>query len=167
MVYDRFAFHSYKYVLGVIDVYSRYVVCRPLTNMRMETIMSKLKEIFEELEFYPETINCDNQFNVKEFTDFLSKKGTSLWFSQVEQPHKNALIERLWRNLAMLLQRMREGIKNFDWPKALPYVVDNYNSTLSQNSKSHSHPSLGSKEREYHSKKSIRKYAEERRQSKN
>ena len=24
---------------------------------------------------------------------------------------------------------MREGIKNFDWPKALPDVIENYNST--------------------------------------
>ena len=47
MIYDRFAYHNYKYVLGVIDVYSRYAVCRPLTNMRMGTIMEKLKDIFD------------------------------------------------------------------------------------------------------------------------
>ena len=78
---------------------------------------------------YPKNINCDNQFNVPEFTDFFTKKGTNLWFSQPEQPHKNAIIERFWRTLALLLQRMREGIKNFDWPKALLDVVDNYNDT--------------------------------------
>src|SRR5271157_5201789 len=48
MVYDRYQYHSYKYVLGVIDVYSRYVVCRALTNMKMNTIMEKLKSIFED-----------------------------------------------------------------------------------------------------------------------
>ena len=87
MVYDRFQYHSYKYVIGVIDVYSRYDVCRPLTNMIMTTIMYKLKDIFEELGgFYPENINCDNQFDVPEFADFFTKKGTNLWFSQPEQP---------------------------------------------------------------------------------
>ena len=32
MIYDRYERNNYKYVLGVIDVYSRYVVCIPLTN---------------------------------------------------------------------------------------------------------------------------------------
>ena len=46
MIYDRYQYHNYKYVIGVIDVYSRYVVARALTNMRMPMIMSSLKEIF-------------------------------------------------------------------------------------------------------------------------
>ena len=63
--------------------------------MIMPSIMEKLKEIFEELGgFYPENINCDNQFAVPAFTDFFTKKGTKLWFSQPSQPHKNAIIER-------------------------------------------------------------------------
>ena len=41
MIYDRYAYHNYKYVLGVIDD----AICRPLTNMRMGTIMEKLKEM--------------------------------------------------------------------------------------------------------------------------
>ena len=62
-----------------------------------------------------------------EFTNFFTKQGTKLWFSQPERPHKQALIERFWRTLALLLQRMRKGTKNFDWPKALPDAIENYN----------------------------------------
>ena len=97
--------------------------------MKMATIMSKLRDIFDEFGFYPANINCDNQFDVPQFTDFFTKKGTNLWFSQPEQPHKNAIIERFWRTLALLIQRMREGIKNFDWVKALPDTLENYNDT--------------------------------------
>ena len=134
MIYDRFEYHNYKYVIGIIDVYSRYVACRPITNMRMETLMEKIKEMFDnDFVNYPENINCDNQFDVPEFTNFfthpLRGKGTNLYFSQPDQPHKNAVIERFWRTLAILLQRMREGIKNFDWVKALPDVIHNYNNT--------------------------------------
>ena len=53
---------------------------------------------------YPKNINCDKQFNVPEFRDFFTKKGTNLWFSEPEQPHKNAIIERFWRTLALILQ---------------------------------------------------------------
>ena len=129
MIYDRYQYHNYKYVIGVIDVYSRYVDCRAITNMRMTTIMTSLKEIFKEPGGYPENINCDNQFNVPEFTNFFTKQGTKLWFSQPEQPWKNSLIERLWRTLALLLSRMRHGIKSFDWTKTLPDAIENYNST--------------------------------------
>ena len=57
-------------------------------------------------------------------------KELKLYFSQPSQPHKNALIEIVWRMLALLLQRMRHGIKNFDWPKALPDAIENYNTTF-------------------------------------
>jgi hypothetical protein len=44
-IYDRFQIHNYKYIIGMIDVYSRFVVAKPLTNMRMETIMKSVKGI--------------------------------------------------------------------------------------------------------------------------
>ena len=95
----------------------------------MDTIMTKLKEIFDEFGEYPKNINCDQQFDKKEFIDFFTSKGTKLWFSEKNQPHKNSLIERFWRTLSLILQRARNAIKNFDWVKELPNVVDNYNNT--------------------------------------
>ena len=59
----------------------------------------------------------------------MTEKGTHFWFSQRDQPHKNAIIERFWRTLALLLQRMREATKNFDCTKALPEAIENYNTT--------------------------------------
>ena len=78
---------------------------------------------------YPENINCDNEFNNKQFIDYFTSKGTHLWFSTVNQPHKNSVTERFWGTLARILERMRTGIKNFDWAKSLPDVVENYNNT--------------------------------------
>lgn len=78
MIYDRYQIHSYKYVIGLIDVYSRYVVCRALTNMKISTILSNLKEMCEELSkkagslrtvegyketHYPENMNTHQQFD--------------------------------------------------------------------------------------------------------
>ena len=108
MIYDRYQIHNYKYVIGLIDVYSRFVIARALTNMKMSTILTNLKEMCEELSKasgskkvkYPENMNLDNQFNIPAFTNFFTKQGTKLWFSQVDQPHKNAIIERFWRTLS-------------------------------------------------------------------
>ena len=130
MIYERFKIHNYKYIIGVIDIYSRRVACRAMTNLRMETIMKDLKDIFEnDFGSYPENINCDNEFNNKEFIDYFTSKGTRLWFSMPDQPHKNSVIERFWGTLAKILERMRTGIINFDWTKALPDVIENYNNT--------------------------------------
>ena len=131
MIYARNEIHNYKYIIGVIDIYSRCVACRAMTNLRMKAIMDDLKDMFEnDFEDYPENINCDNEFNNKEFVDYFTSKGTQLWFSQPDQPHKNSVIERLWGTLAKILERMRTGIKNFDWTKALPDVIENYNNTV-------------------------------------
>ena len=130
MIYARNEIHNYKYIIGVIDIYSRRVSCRAMTNMRMDTIMDDLKDMFEnDFGGYLENINCDNEFNNKEFFDYFTSKGTRLWFSMPDQPHKNSVIERFWGNLAKILERMRTGIKNFDWAKALPDVIENYNNT--------------------------------------
>src|SRR5579871_4440385 len=37
MVYDRFTFHNYKYILCLVDVYSRRAAARAMTNRRFPT----------------------------------------------------------------------------------------------------------------------------------
>ncbi len=135
MVYRRFEVHSYKYVIGVIDVYSRKVGCRAMTNYELETCMDNVKDIFEnDFGGYPENMNTDNQFNRKAFIDFFTSKGTRLWFSLPDQKNtKNSLIERFWGTLAKILERAREvstDVGGFNWPKALPDIVGNYNNEL-------------------------------------
>ena len=60
-----------------------------------ESMMSKLKEIFEELGFYPENINCDNQFDVPEFTDLFTKKGP--FMSTENGKMIKTISEQTWR----------------------------------------------------------------------
>ena len=130
MIYDRFEFHNYKYVLGVIDVYSRKVACRAMTQHDEETVIKNLRDIFDnDFKGIPDNINCDNEFTYLDRYDFL--QGTRKWFSLPHERIKNSIIERFWRTLALLLARMREGHKGglFDWVKALPNAVENYNST--------------------------------------
>ena len=101
MISDRYAIHQYKYIIGAIDVYSRFAVARPLTNMRISTLMENLKDMFEEISNiigkkktqYPENINADQQFNKPEFVNFFAKQGTKLWFSQPNQNIINQLLK--------------------------------------------------------------------------
>ena len=120
----------------------------------METIMEKLKDIFDnDFGGYPENIHCDNQFNNKEFVIFSPIKEQNFGFSEPNQPHKNAVIERFWRASALLLERMREGIKSFDWAKAIPDVVTNYNSSYHKISKQHPNSLAATPEQVFEGKK--------------
>ena len=64
-----------------------------MTNMRMDTIMDDLKDMFEnDFGDYPENINCDNEFNNKEFIDyFTSKRILTLVFHNLTNLIKNSL----------------------------------------------------------------------------
>jgi len=130
MIYNKFEFNHYKYVLGVIDVYSRRVACRAMTHNDEETVMKNLEDIFvNDFKGLPDNINCDNQFTYLDRYDFL--KGARKWFSLPHERIKNSIIERFWRTLSLLLARMREASNQglrFNWVKALPNAIENYNS---------------------------------------
>ena len=133
-IYDRYQIDGYKYILGVIDVYSRYAICRPLTNLRVDTLLTEMKSIFDEFENLtgerPKNINADNEFNNTKFNEYFSEQNIhNVVFSQPEQLHKNAIIERFWRTLSLLLQRWRIGSGDKRWYKVLPDIVENYNNT--------------------------------------
>ena len=48
-----------SYLLCVIDVFSKYLWVRPLTNCKARDAKEGLKSILQSVEFFPETIVCD------------------------------------------------------------------------------------------------------------
>ena len=84
MIYDRFKYHNYKYILVVIDVFSRFVHAKALTSREMDTIMSTIKTIFKVMG-KPNNINCDNEFNKKEFNKYCQDNHIETYFSQPDR----------------------------------------------------------------------------------
>jgi hypothetical protein len=128
IVYDRYTFHNYKYILVVIDVHSRYVMAKAMTNRTGATIMKNIRDIFDQMG-YPQNMNCDNEFNTKGFRDLAKQHNIHCWFSLPDEPHKNSIVERFNRTLAQLLQKWRITTGRYDWSVILPTIIDNYNST--------------------------------------
>lgn len=128
MIYDRYEVNNYKYVLCVIDVYSRYASCRAMTNRTMTNIVENVKSIFDEMGS-PKNLNLDNEFNAKEFLEFAKQQDITLWFSQPNETNKNAIVERFNGTLARLIQKWRVATGDNVWYKALPELVKNYNET--------------------------------------
>src|ERR1700722_10953778 len=59
LVYNRYEFHKYRYILVVIDVHSRYAEARAMTNVTGENLLNNIKEIFNSMGL-PKNLNCDN-----------------------------------------------------------------------------------------------------------
>ena len=59
----------------------------------------------------------------------LPQKEHTFGFHNLNSHIRILLSERFWGTLAKILERMRIGIKNFDWAKSLPDVIENYNNT--------------------------------------
>lgn len=128
MIYDRYTFHNYKYILCCVDVYSRFAQARPLTNRGSSNILESLEDIFKVMGI-PKNINCDNEFNNEVFNKYFERHGINTYFSQPNEINKNAIVERFNRTLALMIQKWRVATGKYEWYKVLNDLVDNYNET--------------------------------------
>ena len=129
MVYNRYRYHNYQYILCVVDVYSRYAVCRAMTNRNNETILKNMKDIFS-LIGIPKSINCDLEFDTKEIEKYADKHQINFYFSEANDVIKNGIVERFNRTISNLIQKYRISSGDYNWPKYLNDIVDNYNTTI-------------------------------------
>jgi len=129
MIYDRFMYKGFKYILVLIDVYSRLLRMVPLKSRDMEPIINIVNRLFQELG-YPTNINTDQEFNNQYFNAFLDQHNITPYFSQPNQPYKNAIVERVNRTIAHQVQLWRTATDSTDWPSILPDIEHNYNNTV-------------------------------------
>jgi hypothetical protein len=128
IVYDRFTYHNYKYMLVVIDIYSRFLQVRAMTNRRMETIINNFEDILKVIGT-PNILQCDNEFNKNEFIKILEEYDIKTRFSDPHEINKNPIVERVNGTIAKQLQKIRISTNKYDWYNYLDDVVYNYNHT--------------------------------------
>lgn len=129
IIYDRYEMNHYKYILCVVDVYSRYAVAKAMTNRENDTIIKNFKEIFDEMGGPPENINCDNEFNTNKILEYFKEKRMIPHFSDPNEINKNAIVERFNRTIAGLIQKYRVATGDKQWYKVLPKLIKSYNNT--------------------------------------
>lgn len=134
MIYDRFKSNGYSYILIIIDVYSRYVQAVPLKTRLMEPLVKNIEKLFTLMGF-PRNVNCDQEFNNRLFNKLCTTHNIRTWYSDPDEPNKNAIVERFNRTLAQLLQRWRVATDRTDWENVLQDLVTNYNTKLHSTTK--------------------------------
>ena len=127
--YTRFKINNYQYIICLIDIYSRYLVARAMTNREMTTIIKNFNDMIDEIG-PPYKLQCDNEFNKKLFIDEIQKYNIKVRFSDAYEDFKNPIVERVNGTLQTLLQRIRIITNDKYWYKYLDDALYNYNNSV-------------------------------------
>lgn len=129
IIYDRYEINKYKYILCVIDVYSRYAQVKPMTTRKNNIIIDNLLEIFKDMGL-PYRIQCDNEFNTKEFNKLMNDYDVKITYSDPDEINKNSIVERFNKTLEGLISKFRLAYKKYNWYKYIDKIIDIYNDTF-------------------------------------
>lgn len=126
--YQKYKFNNYQYIIVMIDIYSRFAICKAMTNRNLNTIIKTFEEMVEEIGI-PYKLQCDNEFNKPEFLKILKYYDIDVMFSDPNQINKNPIVERFNATLEVLLQKLRITTNNQNWRSYLDDALFNYNNT--------------------------------------
>ena len=117
-----------KYLLVLIDRYTRYPEVEVLTSIVETQVMRKLRKIFA-THGLPEVLVSDNgpPFHSKEFENNMTELGIKHTFSTPYWPQGNAEVERFMRTLNKVLQIA--NLKNEDLEVTLSNFLFQYRTT--------------------------------------
>ena len=95
-----------KYLLMVIDVFSKYGRMKPLKDNKTESVSKAFKEIFKKSKRKPQMLWTDkgSEFVSKHFKEFLNKTGIQLYHTENEE--KSSVVERWNRTMKNKMWKM-------------------------------------------------------------
>jgi len=117
---------NFKYLLFVIDVFSRFLWIQPLMDKSTKIVISALMVVLSSNR-KPRSIRSDkgSEFKNKEVRNFLSQKGIHTYYSQDEI--KSAVVERVIRTVKSILHRYFRHKQTYRYLHVLQDFVQDYN----------------------------------------
>ena len=115
-----------KYLLMVIDIFSKYGWIVPLKDKKTESVSLAFDTIFEKSKRKPEKLWTDkgSEFISKHFKDFLKKHNIMLYHTQNEE--KSSIVERWNRTMKNKMWKMFSANNNTVYWDKLDKLVDDY-----------------------------------------
>lgn len=119
-----------RYILTVIDIFSRYAFARPLPNKTPKEIVKAFKSIFNSEKRVPKLIQTDQgtEFENRIVRNYLANVHNVELFS-IKSPLKAAIIERWNRTAKERMWRAFTRQGNRRWLELLPKIVRSYNNS--------------------------------------
>ena len=87
--------HGFKYILVIMDAFSRFPEIYPVRDMSTKTLIDKFRDFFSRYGF-PDAILSDNgpQYRSRAFLDYLKRFNIRKKFTNIYRPSSNGLCER-------------------------------------------------------------------------
>ena len=120
---------GFKYLLMVIDVFSKYGWIRGLKDKKTETVSKTFNEIFKSSKRKPQMLWTDkgSEFVSKHFKDFLKRNSIRLYHTENEE--KSSVVERWNRTMKTRMWKMFTTNNNTVYWDKLDKLVNDYNNT--------------------------------------
>ena len=118
-----------KYLLMVIDVFSKYGWIVSLKDKKTESVSSAFDKIFKKAERKPEMLWTDkgSEFVSKHFKEFLKKNKIELYYTENEE--KSSVVESWNKTMKNRMWKMFSANNNTVYWDKLDKLVDGYNNT--------------------------------------
>lgn len=120
---------KYRYILIVIDAFSKFVWAEPIKNKTAIDVATAMKRIFTKSKRIPKNLQTDKgkEFYNKLFKALMQKHKIN-HYSTHDTP-KACIVERVNRTLKTLMWKEFSFQGSFKWLNLLPEIVNKYNNT--------------------------------------
>ena len=122
--------NNYKYILTVIDFFSKYSWCYPLKNKNSNEIINSFKDIFKKSKRKPKMIQSDegSEFTNKQVQKFFNDNNIK-WYHTYNRDIKCSICERFNRIILNKIYKNFTLNNNTIWIKNLNKLVKEYNNS--------------------------------------
>jgi len=118
-----------KYLLTVIDIFSKYAYAVPIKNKNANNVLLGMQKVFKRAGTLPKNIQSDQgkEFFNKEFRKLMERKKINHYHTYSEM--KASIVERFNRTLKNSMWKQFSFQGNYKWISILPSLIEKYNST--------------------------------------
>ena len=125
--------HGYKYILCVVDMFSRYNYVRALHSKTAQEVASKLEEIISSMKFVPRFFTSDKggEFDIRNtFIKSVLEDKYHMIVYYTSGPKKNSMVERFNRTLKERIEPYFTEHQTKTWVDILASFSDNINHSV-------------------------------------
>ena len=122
---------GHRYLLMVIDIFSRYAWSRPLRTKKAKDVIDAFNSILEQDgRRRPKKLQTDlgKEFDNRHFRSFLNRQDIDLFV--VNSPFKASLVERLNKTIKEKMYKYFTFRGSHRWIDVLPQIMEGYNGSI-------------------------------------
>ena len=120
--------NGYKYILTVIDYFTKYVWAEPLKDTQSLSVKNAMIKITDESNTMPKTFQADNGSEFKgEFSDWTHSNNIDLIKTLSYSPTSNGLIENYNKQLRKVIREGTIRYNSLNWVNHLNEYTNNHN----------------------------------------